>query len=387
VRVGIVGQRGGAFASALRSLPGVKLVALCNSDPKALADQADALEIPQRFTKFSELLGHIDAVVVSTPMQLHAAQSIAALDAGVHVLSEVTAAISLDECWQLKLAAERAAKRAVIYAMAENYCYIKSNVLIKELVRKGLFGDLYFAEGEYLHEVRNLHHYPDGSPTWRYYWQVGTPGSTYPTHSLGPVMQWFQVLDPTERIESVICKGAGVHTDPEHPHDDTSLLLCTLKSGKLIKIRVDMMSNRPHQATYYALQGTKGVYESSRIEGQPGNVWLGESVAGEHRTWRSLTELNEFLPEDWKNPPPEAVQAGHGGGDYFVARDFVRACRGEALPDCGIDDALEWTAAGLCSTLSLQNNGASLKIPDFRDEKARPVVLSAPITDIDGVAR
>ncbi len=387
MRVGIVGQRGGAFASALRSIPGVELSALCNSDPKTLQEQADTLEIPQRFEKFSEMLEHIDAVVVSTPMQLHAAQSIAALNAGVHVLSEVTAAVSLDECWNLKTAADRAAKRGVIYAMAENYCYIKSNILIKELVRRGLFGELYFAEGEYLHEVRNLHHYPDGSPTWRYYWQVGTPGSTYPTHSLGPVMQWFQTLDPKERIESVICRGTGIHTDPEHPHDDTNILLCTLKSGKLVKIRVDMMSNRPHQTTYYALQGTKGVYESSRIEGQPGNLWLGESVAGEHRTWCSLTDLDEFLPEDWKNPPPEALQAGHGGGDYFVARDFIRACRGEAFPNCGIDDALEWTAAGLCSTLSLQNRGASIQLPDFSNEKERPVTLSAPLTDIDGMIR
>ncbi len=384
MRIGIVGQRGRAFASALRALPGVELAALCNIDTEALQTQGDALEIPGRFERFSDMLGHVDAVVVSTPMQLHAAQSIAALDAGVHVLSEVTAAVSIDECWQLKRAADRAAKRGIVYAMAENYCYIKHNVLIKELARRGYFGELYFAEGEYLHAVRNLHHYPDGSPTWRYYWQVGTPGSTYPTHSLGPVMQWFQAVDKTERIESVVCLGTGVHTDPEHPHDDTSVLLCKLQSGKLIKIRVDMMSNRPHHMTYYALQGTKGVYEASRIEGQPGNIWLGENEIQEHPKWRSITELEEFLPEHWKSPPPAALAAGHGGGDYFVALDFIRACRSEARPDCGIDDALEWTAAGLCSTVSLQNGGVPIRLPDFRDPKAFPVPLDAPKTDIDG---
>ena len=245
------------------------------------------------------------------------------------------------------------------------------------MVRKGLFGDLYFGEGEYLHEVRNLHHHPDGTPTWRYFWQVGQNGCTYPTHSLGPVMQWFKTAHPTERIESVICVGSGVHTDTEHPHDDTSLLLCRLHSGKLIKIRVDMMSNRPHQMNYYALQGTGGVYEASRMEGQTGHIWLGDSKAGDQRTWQPLQNFEEHLPDDWKNPPAEAQSAGHGGGDYFIARDFVRACRGEPNAITGIYDALEWTAAGLCSQISIANGGVSVRLPNFRRSAERPLTLDA----------
>ena len=377
IRVGIAGQRGRAFAGALRVIPGVELTALCNVDAAALNRQGEELEIPAagRFTDYEAMLEAVDAVVVSTPMQLHTPQSIIALNAGKHVMSEVTACISMDECWKLRDAAEAAAKRGVVYAMAENYCYIKHNVLIREMCRKGLFGDLYFGEGEYLHEVRNLHHHADGSPTWRYYWQVGTPGSTYPTHSLGPVMQWFKAVDPKEKIESVVCLGTGIHSDPEHPHDDTTILLCKLASGKLIKIRVDMMSNRPHQMTYYSLQGTHGVYEASRLEGQPGHVWIGEPKDGDYRKWRPIAEFEEHLPDDWKNPSDEILKAGHGGGDYFVARDFIRACRGESAPATDIYDALEWTAAGLLSTLSLQNGGVPLKMPDFRDPKQRPLLL------------
>lgn len=48
------------------------------------------------------LASDIDAVVVSTPMQLHVPQSIAALHAGKHVLSEVTAGVTMDELWWLK---------------------------------------------------------------------------------------------------------------------------------------------------------------------------------------------------------------------------------------------------------------------------------------------
>jgi hypothetical protein len=78
------------------------------------------------------------------------------------------------------------------YMLSENYCYMRDAVLVREMARKGLFGELYFGEGEYLHDVKYLHHNSDGSPTWRYFWQVGTNGSTYPTHSLGPVCSGFR---------------------------------------------------------------------------------------------------------------------------------------------------------------------------------------------------
>lgn len=372
-RIGIAGRRGLAYAPAFRSLERAELVAFCDTDG-AVRRQAAQQGVPKTFERFADMLATVDAVVVATPMQLHAVHSVMALSAGKHVLSEVTAAVTLDECWRL-LDAVRASGRT--YMMAENYCYLRPNVLIREMVRRGLFGDVYFGEGEYLHEVRELHHAPDGSPTWRYFWQVGAGGATYGTHSLGPVMQWMAALEPEDRVESVVCLGSGRRTDPEHPHDDTSLMLCKLRSGKLVKVRLDMISNRPSHATYYALQGTRGVYEASRVEGEPGHVWIGEGRAGEERHWRPLSDFDEYLPPDWRDPPPNVAQSGHGGGDYFVARDFVQALETGA-PPIGIHQALEWTAAGLCSQVSLEHGGVPVKVPDFRDPSQRPVRLDAP---------
>jgi hypothetical protein len=39
---------------------------------------------------------------------------------------------------------------------------------------------------------------------------------------------------------------------------------------------------------------------------------------------------------------------------------------------------LEWTAAGLCSQLSIANNGVPIRVPDFRDAAQRPLTLDAP---------
>ncbi len=360
-------------------MPDVELIAMCDLDPHVLAKETSELGIPRGFTQFAEMLEHVDAVLIATPMQFHAAQAIQALDAGKHVLSEVTACVTIEECWRLVDAVKRSGRT---YMMSENYCYFRENVLVREMARKGLFGELYYGEGEYLHDVKSLHHFPDGSPTWRYYWQVGQNGNTYPTHSLGPVMQWFGAMDPNDGVDSVVCLGTGRHTDPEHPHDDTTITLVQLRSGKLIRLRLDMMSNRPHQAGYYALQGTHGVYEASRVSGQVGNVWIGKNsgpgpTLDVDRQWTPLSAFDEHLPADWRNPSDAILSAGHGGGDYFVVRDFIEAIQGHRANPIDVYTAAEWTAVGLCSQLSIANGGCSIKVPRFRNPADRPITLDA----------
>jgi predicted dehydrogenase len=321
--------------------------------------------IPRTYTDYAAMLDAVDAVVIATPMPLHVSQSILALQAGKHVLSEVTAAVSLEECWQLLAAVEAS---GAAYMLAENVCFTPENVLITELARKGLFGEVYFGEGEYLHEVRALHHHADGSPTWRYHWQVGINGCTYCTHALGPVMRWFTAANPEERIESVTCVGSGRYTDPEHAHEDTCLMLCKLRSGKLIKVREDMLSNRPYGLNF-TLQGTEGVYESARIYGQPGYLWI-ERGSGDRRQWRPVAQFGEHLPPAWRTLPAEA--GSHGGGDYHTGRLFAGAVLHGEPPPIDIYTALEWTAAGLCSQISIANGGVPIRVPDFRNPAERP---------------
>ena len=86
--------------------------------------------------------------------------------------------------------------------MAENYLYRKENVLVTELVRRGLFGQVYYAEGAYLHELKQLN---EDTP-WRRTWQTGIAGVTYGTHSLGPILQWM----PGDRVAEVCCADTEV---------------------------------------------------------------------------------------------------------------------------------------------------------------------------------
>ena len=362
LRFGFVGlHRSASFVRAVASHPNAKADAFCDIVLKRAQEAATGHDA-KAFDDFEQMLDEAkpDAVVVATPMQFHAAQAVAALERGVAVLSEVPAAVSIDECRRIVAAAE--ASKAV-YMMAENYCYMRANVLVGEMVKAGVFGDVYFAEGEYIHELKELNEIT----IWRRKWQTGINGCTYGTHSLGPILQWLG----TQRVTGVSCVGSGHHyRDPrgnEYELEDTVVMLCRLSRGGLVKVRLDMLSDRPHAMTNYALQGTDGAYESARAPGEPNRVWI-KGTSEKKDAWDRLENYEEkFLPDFWKHPPQEAVKAGHGGGDYFEIVDFIRAVRGEAPCPIDVHRAMDMTLPGLVSQQSIRQNGACLDVPNSRE--------------------
>ena len=365
MKVALVGRRAGSFIAGIGSVAGCVVSAVCEAEPKALETLGERAGVDEsgRYLSYEDLLekGKPDAVVIGTPMQLHVPQAIVALQDGIHVLSEVTAAVDLEQCYALVRAVRRSTAQ---YMMAENACYRKPALLVRALAAAGLFGTPYFGEGEYLHDVKDLHHYADGTPTWRATWQVGKRGCTYGTHSLGPALEFF---GPDVRVVSVSCVGSGIHTDPEHPHDDTCLMLCQLNTGGLIKVRLDMMSNRPHTQAYYSLQGTHGCYEAARAPNETDRVWLGGESAYDtkaKREWEPLPTYDRYLPTEFDFDA--ASKAGHGGGDYFVAREFLRAVLDGKHPPIDVYRAMDYTVPGLISEQSILMGGAPLPVPDLR---------------------
>ena len=361
---GIVGAagRGGGFRLGIEAT-GARIHAVCDVNEDKLGEAAEALGASEKYTDCEDMFDKsgVDAVVIGTPMPFHAPQAVAALRRGIHAISEVTAAVSIDEARALVAACKES---SAVYMMAENFTYRKSNVMVKELVRRGLFGDVYYGEGEYLHELKGLNEIT----TWRRKWQTGIPGVTYGTHSLGPILQWMAA----DRVVRVCCEGSGSHyTDPrgDHYHDDTSVMLCKTAKGALIKIRVDMVSDRPHAMTNYQLQGTKGAYESARSPLEQDKVWLADLCDGDHKAgWTPLAELEEeYLPEMWRTATEAAKKAGHGGGDYFEMLDFVDAITGKAPCPIGIHEAMDMTLPGLVSQQSILQDGAWLEVPNSRD--------------------
>ena len=362
IKVGIAGflGRGGNLAAAVEGHPHARVQAVCDIDEERLVPAAASIG-SEPYMDYDRMLSEaeLDAVFLGTPMQLHASQAVQALDRDIHVLSEVVAAVSIDECRELVAAQERS---AATYMLSENYCYTKSNALIEALVAQGLFGTVYYAEGEYLHDLKDLNEITK----WRRRWQTGVDGITYGTHSLGPILRWMS----GDRVVSVCCQGSGHHyLDPRgnpYENQDTCVMLAKTGLGALIKIRVDMVSTRPHAMHNYQLQGTDGSYESARVDTDANRVWLSAFDDG-NREWMDLQELEErFLPEVWQVASADAGKFGHGGGDYFVLEDFIAVVRGERPNRLDVHTAMDMTLPGLVSQKSIARGGKWLEVPDSR---------------------
>lgn len=364
IRLGVVGAcgRGGSFKAACDALENVIVQAVCDTNEKDLAAAAARLGAAEQYADYEAMLdkSRLDAVIIGTPMHFHVPQAIAALERHLGVLSEVPAGISLEECEALVRAC-RASKG--VYMMAENYTYMRPNAIVREIASRGLFGTPYYAEGEYIHELKGLNEIT----RWRRTWQTGINGITYGTHSLGPILQWMA----GDRVAEVCCRGSGHHyKDPrgqEYENEESCVLLGKMVRGGLVKIRVDMLSDRPHAMTNYQLQGTDGAYESARAGGEVNRIWL-RAKNPKPDAWMNLDELgDEFVPEAWIKGMEMARKAGHGGGDFFEVLDFVDALQGRRPAPIGIDEAMDMTLPGLVSQQSIIRDGAWMAVPDSRD--------------------
>jgi len=124
---------------------------------------------------------------------------------GWHVISAVPTCFTLDEAEVLKDVVERT---GLTYMMAETSYFRQDGIFARELLRKGVWGKLFYTEAEYYHDrgdlervvsnKENRFYRPDGSHSWRW----GFPPMHYPTHSVA-----FLTGVTGERVVSVSCLG------------------------------------------------------------------------------------------------------------------------------------------------------------------------------------
>ena len=163
--VGMAGYAfmGAAHSQAWRTAPHVfglplrpALTVLCGRDPAATAAAAQRYGFRATETDWHALLGRDDVqlIDVCTPGDWHAEISIAALDAGKHVLCEKPMANTVAEAEAMAAAAQRARARARgIRAMVGfNYRRVPAIALARQLVAAGRLGSIRHVRASYLQD-------------------------------------------------------------------------------------------------------------------------------------------------------------------------------------------------------------------------------------------
>jgi predicted dehydrogenase len=388
LRIGVVGgNRGLGMAESFVAMEGrMEIVAVCDVDRQLLERNEKGLPGVGLYTDYDKMLAEsdCDAVLIASPYTLHAEQALKAMESGRHVLSEVVAADTIEDCWRLVESVERT---GVTYMLAENCCYGRHSTMVLNMVERGLFGELTYAEGAYIHDCRELLFSKDGTPTWRGLIRHRTDGNTYPTHSIGPVAQWFGI-NKKDRLVSAACFSTQQTSamryverkfGPDNPaskpdwykHGDSATTVLQTERGAVIVLRIDWVSVRPENTGHFVLQGSKGAYLSPRRKDEDHLVWIegrgkatGDGIATD---WENLERYSkEFEHALWRKFGPQTEKAGHGGIDFLVMHEFVEAVLEKRPSPIDVYDAVTWSAIVPLSLESIRRGGVPVEVPDFR---------------------
>jgi len=338
---------------------GLKLVAICDRQVPRVHDTAKKFGVTG-YSDYDKFLEHdMDGVVLANYFHEHAPFAIKAMRAGKHVMSETSACSTLAEGVALCREVERTGK---MYMFAENYPFIAANLTMEKLYKAGKLGEVRYADGEYNH--------PGPGPTKRYpkhlplHWRDRIPSTYYCSHALAPLMQITDTMPVSVNGFSIV--------SPRHPNsvrrgDTGSVIICRMNNGAVFRIFGLCMGGH---SIWYRLHGTRGILETQRGAGYfgPGGVRVGIDPWNCKKGEKAEEVLKPQFPK-WA--ARKAIEAGHGGGDFFTNYLFAQAIRTGKQPYLDVYRGVAMSVVGILAWKSALQNGAPFEMPDFKKEASR----------------
>lgn len=363
VRVGLVGigGRGTWLLKILLGLEGVQVKAVCDiiedrvakgQDMVAAAGQAKPAGYSRGETDFQRLCEteDLDLVINAVrPWKWHTPIAVAAMNAGKHTATEVPAAETVEECWQLVDTAEKTRRHCVIL---ENCCYFRNVMLVHHMLRKGLFGELRHCEAGYQHYYQKV---GPGAP--RSADPLVQMGNSYPTHAIGPVAQWMDI-NRGNRFDYLVSMSADGTRG--NPGADINTSLIRTVNGQTVTLYYDTKLPRPYDLIY-RVQGTQGIYSATLDQ-----VYI-EGRSPKSETWEPMEEYyKQYEHPLWKSWGEKALsEGGHGGADWLTLYRLIQALRTGTAPDIDVYDAAAWSCITELSEKSVAKRSSPMDFPDF----------------------
>jgi len=392
-----VGLRGTNHLNNILLRGDVVVVAICDIDQRRISIAQEMIvkygqNKAQVFSKdeydYRNLLAltEVDAVIISTPWLWHTKMAKDAMKAGKYTGLEVSAANTLEECWDLVNVHEQTGSHLMIL---ENVCYRRDVLAVLSMVKQNLFGELLHFRCGYQHDLRFVK-LNDGKTAygkgvefgekgisesaWRTQHSLLRNADVYPTHGVGPIAVMCNINRGNRFVSmtSHATKGVGLHKyivkhgGEDHPNaklkfKQGDIITSTIDTanGETIIITHDCNSPRPYSLGF-RVQGSEGIWE---VDGN--RIYIEGKSEKPHR-WDDATKwLERYDHPLWKKYGKKAMDAGHGGMDYFVMNSFVESAKQNIAPPLDAYDAAAWSAITPLSEVSIANNGEPQDFPDF----------------------
>ncbi|NNM22575.1 MAG: Gfo/Idh/MocA family oxidoreductase [Flavobacteriaceae bacterium] len=399
LKVGLigVGLRGTNHLQNLLQRDDVTITAICDIDPRRNTIALDLIrktgaQDPLVFAKneydYSNLLElkEVEAVIISTPWLWHTRMAKDAMNAGKYVGLEVSAANTMEECWDLVNTHEETGTHLMIL---ENVCYRRDIMAVLNMVKQNVFGELLHFRCGYQHDLRFVKLNDGKTPygkgvefgekgisesVWRTQHSLLRNADVYPTHGVGPIATMCNINRGNRfvNISSMASKGVGLHNYiVKHGGEDHPNAKLKFKQGDIITSMIktaneetiivthDCNSPRPYSLGF-RVQGSEGIWE---VDGN--RIYIEGKAEKSHRWDDATSWLERFDHPLWKKYGTYAEGSGHGGMDFFVLQAFVESAKRNVAPPLDVYDAAAWSAITPLSEVSIANNGKSQEFPDF----------------------
>lgn len=264
LKMGIIGAGGIAqkrHIPAFQTLQDkVVLYAIQDIDEMKARDVARQHHIEKVFTNYEDMFAEVDAVTIATPNKFHAEISIAALQAGVHVLCEKPMAITTEECKAITNAAELSGK---VLSIAYHYRFMKEAQAAKKMIQAGEIGEPYVARVQAIRRRK--------VPGWGVFTSKELQGGgsviDYGCHLLDLALWLMDDPEPIEIVGSTynyVSKGVdqvnlwGNFDASVFEVDDHATAYIKFANGASLLFETSWAANIREEATVLSLSGTQG---------------------------------------------------------------------------------------------------------------------------------
>lgn len=396
VRIGFIGlgMRGPDAVERMIHIPGVKVVALCdlhadrvekvqqnilekNGLPRAAAYSGSA-DACRKLVERDD----IDLVYIATDWKTHAEMGVYAMEQGKHVAIEVPGAMTMEEIWDLINTSERTRKHCI---QLENCVYDFFELTTLNMAQQGVFGEILYAEGAYIHQLEEFWPYYEGN--WRLDYNKKHRGDLYATHGMGPACQILDIHrgDKMNYLVAMDSKPVSIPAYMEARGEDATgfqngqhtMTMIKTEKGKTIHIQHDVATPRPYSRMYNVagVNGfaskypTPGYALKGEVLNKSGAPELGDLSAHKFMSDEARKALMEQYKHSIQSELEEtAKQLGkiaHGGMDYLMDYRLIYCLRNGLPLDMDVYDLAEWCCLGPLTAISLEYNSAPVEIPDF----------------------
>lgn len=391
VNIGYIGlgRRGiSVLRECFSQMKDVKISAICD---KSAARMERAVEIvkeksgsvPRMVMDYHEILADptIDAVIIMIGWSGRPGVAMESMRAGKYTAIEVGCADTLQECFDLVQTYEET-KTPVM--MLENCCYGRREMMLLNMVKQGLFGEVVHCTGGYMHYLNEAELFKnidqEEIPHYRLEQYIRRNRENYPTHELGPISKILNINRGNRmvRLSSIASKSCGLkdyaarkfgsdspYAQIDYKQGDVVNTIITCEGGETISLTLDTTLPRAYYSRNISVRGTNGM----SIEDTE-TVYIVDKIGEEAEVKNNEKEIMEKYDHPLHKEYIECgSRGGHGGMDWLVCRAFVESVKNGTNTPIDAYDAATWLSIGCLSEQSIANGGAPVEIPDFTNGK------------------